>query len=410
MTLKLRPRLSVNQLEERETPSASLVFSGGSLTIRGDNTPNNLTLDGAGAVTVKNNAATLGTYNVTGGVTILMGNSADTVALGSTAAVNIPGSLSVTTGNGDDVFTAQGRVGGNVTVASGLGNDSTGLTAFTAGGPSVRFDGGPGTDTFTTAGAATLAGTTLLLNQNATTLASGFQASSLVINNVSDTGAAAAALAAGAAVAGSYTYSGGPGSDTVTVDGTVNGSLNVVDMSGANSFTAGATAGVNGNLSLNFGSGNDTFNTTAGAFFGSVNANLGEGDNTYGIDNAFTVFGDFNLRAGNGTNDLTFNGATINGSLNVTFGSGTDSFTFTSGSVGYRTVYRAGAGTNTVTLGVQPSNIVQIYLSGGDSTVDLGAIPDFTGSGTIDFGVGFGSKLYLPPATVSGSLVLLNYP
>ena len=34
----------------------------------------------------------------------------------------------------------------------------------------------------------------------------------------------------------------------------------------------------------------------------------------------------------------------------------------------------------------------------------------FSGSGTIDFGVGFGTKSYVPPTIVTGSLVLLNYP
>src|SRR5262249_49039884 len=248
-------------------------------------------------------------------------------------------------------------------------------------------------------------------NLNSATMAAGFQANNLVVNNFNDTGTANVALAAGAAVSGNFTYSGGKSSDTVTVNGSVGGGLTVVDMNGANSLTLGATASVGGNLGLNFGAGDDTFNTTAGTtVFGSVNANLGEGNNVYGLNNAFSVFGDFSLRAGNGNNSVTFNGASINGNLDVVFGNGTDALPFTSGAVGLQTSCRAGSGTNTVTLSVQPSSIVQVFLAGGDSTVNLSGIADFTGSGTIDFGVGFGSKSYLPPGTVSGSLVILNYP
>src|SRR5262249_55665747 len=183
--------------------------------IRGDNTPNNLTLNGAGAVTVTDNAKNMGTYTVSGNVTVQMGNSADTVALGSTAAVAIPGNLSIDTGNSGDTVSAKGGVGGNVTVSTGLGNDTVTLTAFTAGGPIVRIDGGTGTDSFTTSGATKLAGTTLLLNLNSATMAAGFQANNLVVNNFNDTGTANVALAAGAAVSGNFTYSGGKSSDTV---------------------------------------------------------------------------------------------------------------------------------------------------------------------------------------------------
>src|SRR5262249_17960206 len=122
MHLKLKPRLSVESLEGRETPSVSLTFSGGTLSIRGDNTPNNLLItQTATGLSVSDNGAPMGTYAATN-LSITMGNGNDTVTTKFTTG--LPGTLSVSLGNGDDTFdttgtTAGAKIRGNATINTG---------------------------------------------------------------------------------------------------------------------------------------------------------------------------------------------------------------------------------------------------------------------------------------------------
>src|SRR5205085_2622266 len=124
-TQKFTPRLE--PLEDRAQPSVTLSFNGSSLSIYGDNTANKLAVTQSGsAYAVSNNGVNLGSYAVTGNLSITMGTGNDSVALNLTTG--LPGGLTVNLGNGTDTFTTAGSsatavVAGNTTLSTGYGAD-----------------------------------------------------------------------------------------------------------------------------------------------------------------------------------------------------------------------------------------------------------------------------------------------
>lgn len=473
MNGKLRPRLAVEALENRETPSASLTFSGGTLTIRGDNTANNVQItETAGNYAVKVNTANLGTYRATS-LSVTMGNSNDTFTLTFTDTTPLPGTLSANMGNGNDSFTVQGpspttrgRVGGNTTINTGLGGalagafgDEVHLIDTDFGGQLLSVTGSPGSSTeeLDTDG-NNIAGTFSITNvyfsgigrvQGANAGLEPTNAAQIVVNNAQKNTDADVTAANGpgnlfnlygnSTVAGNLTYTGGSGSDEVGLagfgfSGTVNGNLSVNGNGGANTLFIGGGGGdpgfVNGSVSFTDvnSSGADRFFLDSGSVVGNtVNVNLGNGNNQFllGTAGGFTVGGNLNLTAGNGNNFVATpsSPSTVNGSLSITFGSGTNTGNSTCTtnainidnnlSVGGSITYRAGSGTNRFDF--SNSNYagnLQVLLSGGDSTVNF-CIPDYFGNATIDFGTGFGSKAFetdAVPTTFRGTFVLRNYP
>src|SRR4051794_5860018 len=93
MARKLRTRLSLETLESRDIPSALIqFFTSGNLTIRGDNTPNNVViLEGApGSFAVSVNGVPQATFPVRS-ITLNMGSGNDTVDIG--VATNLTGGI-----------------------------------------------------------------------------------------------------------------------------------------------------------------------------------------------------------------------------------------------------------------------------------------------------------------------------
>src|SRR4051794_35435982 len=101
--MNLRRPLSLEVLDDRIVP-ATLRFVGGSLYVTTDNTAQNLTFTGgAGSIKVTDtghNNANLGTYALTGNVSVSTGNAADTVTFTIT---RLPGDLAIATGSGADL-------------------------------------------------------------------------------------------------------------------------------------------------------------------------------------------------------------------------------------------------------------------------------------------------------------------
>lgn len=423
MSPHLRHRLSVQLLEPRELPAASLIFAGGTVLIRGDNVANRLEINPdpaqPGAVIVRNRGVSLGSFALTGNVAIVLGNAADTVALGDQAPVAVPGSFTITApGGGADSISLSGSIGGSLSILEGLGNDTVALNSLTVGGPITRVDGNLGTDVLTTSGPTFLSGTTLLTRVNTITLGAGFQAVALVVNNSFENVPSSLNLLSGAQVFGSLIYSGGTNTDRVSIDGP--GAVGVhavmLDRAGNNSLTlTGGSADdptVGGGVTFVSGAGNDTFTMAGAAVGGTVYVDADNGTNVYNLTGS-TALSDVIIRGGFGADLLSVLGTTIDGSLSVFLSSGTNTFTFDAVSTVQGNLSDTSYGSNVVTIDNQPGGALQLTFIGGPTTVDLSMIatpPGYFGSATIDFGVGPGPKTYLPPALWVGQLQLLNFP
>src|SRR5262249_52729526 len=125
MSRKFKSHLSLEPLEARDTPSATVSFANNTIYIFGDATPNNVVITepapGQFAVTV--NAAAKGTFAARN-IYAVMGNANDTVDLGVNST--LPGGVFVSLGGGNDSFTTKNstigaKIGGNVTINTGAG-------------------------------------------------------------------------------------------------------------------------------------------------------------------------------------------------------------------------------------------------------------------------------------------------
>jgi hypothetical protein len=193
------------------------------------NTPVSVTTGGAATAVIGKN------------LTITLGSGADTVTLG-TGTVN--GNVAVTFGSGNDTFNNSGSatIGGNFSLQAGSGNDSVNLGATTISG-NASLNMTDGTDTITVAAASSVQGnlTTNLGNGNDTVLVDG-------------------------AVNGNAFTRLGNGTDTVTFGNAPSGMFNWRSGNGNDSVTFGDATNVAGaawNVSMQFGTGNDTL-TLAG--------------------------------------------------------------------------------------------------------------------------------------------------
>jgi hypothetical protein len=448
--------LRLEALDDRFVPSVvSLSFSGGSLTVRTDNLPNNLAVTQTGpGYKVTDNGASLGSYALTGNLSVTMGNGNDTVALNLTTG--LPGGLTVNLGNGTDTFTTAGSstsavVGGNTTINTGYGADILDLYNLSYGGQVTNVIGAPTGDRETLdarstrfAGLLNVSNIWLVGLGDPTTLGP-VTAGQLVVNNSQKNTTTNPSdplsgnflnIGLGTRIAGNATYVGGPGNDEAGVFGFNNGALTpsvvggnftVVGGSGINTVFLGLgdpTFGpgqVNGGVSFTGGNGADRFFLDTGSSVGGdVALNLGDGANqlflgTVAAANGtgFTIGGNFSATMGSGDDLLAMPSApsSVGGNFYLSVGGGTQSFTWDNNlSVGGRFDYRASFGTNTLNLDSTTfGGPMDVVLGGGDSTVSFGAGAT-AGSATIDFGVGFGSKSFSNVTPITFPFLLLNYP
>src|SRR5262249_40250755 len=166
-------RLNVLALEDRLTPTASVVFSGGNLTITGDNTPTSVfitnsdfntggaiagapgsyrvfvvkgdqlgvfTAAGGDPAAFETKLFSRGNYQLTRTLTVNMGNSDDLVVLTMQDGTSLPGNFNVSLGNSGDTLqvqtrnNAQAKIAGSTTVNGGNGADNVFLF-------DIRFQG-----------------------------------------------------------------------------------------------------------------------------------------------------------------------------------------------------------------------------------------------------------------------------
>jgi len=412
---KRRAFLALEELESRWVP-ATIHFGNGTLSIT------NLVSTGAPGptttLTILQSAATANTFSVFDGtgastftfagvsnVLVDTGNGRHNVTFDSNGSV-YTGNLTINAHNGNDLIlvvnsAGSGGILGSTTVLTSTGNDTIAIgnfggTAMTFGGNVVGVNG-----SLTQIGNLVKVGTTSILGSLSITDAQqilltedlaqvrggtslqdgGIGASTIHISgpttfgkflNITGGATSSAPLNlagfSGITVNGSTNITQGTGNDTFSIANasTFNGNFNYTELgsgsdsvsivtgqtfdgnasfnlgNGTDTFTmAGTTSTINGNLSIQAGNGNDSI-TTGAAVFGNLFMQLGNGNDTVAVNSTAALGGLFSLNAGNG-----------NSSVSLTPGSAT----------AFNIAFRFGTGTDTLTLGATASTISGSLLS-----------------------------------------------
>lgn len=332
-----------------------------------------LTLTGAGtAYTVANPSFTLGTADVLNlKLTDASASGVSFASTGITAAsvetINITVTDAQTTPTGTflDAVTLLGNSAKTISVS---GNAGLTLTALDTAATSVDASG------ITLGGFAWTSG--------------ALAAAAVVKGSVAGTNVVDLSLA----VAAATTYTGGTGSDSVTVVNAKNNVINLGSGTSANTVTSGAATGNNtvtststGTDSVTLGSGNNTVSLGDGA----NNFTASTGNNTYtggaGVDTVVVTTGGNTISVGAGDDSVSIGGSTQLNTVDV--GTGTDTVILTG--------TQSAAGFYTTITGMSAGDLISLDLvSAGAATAGaLGA--KITLGGVVSF------ANYLDAAAVS---------
>ncbi len=238
-----------------------------------------------------------------------------------------------------------GTVAGNLSVADAGTTHALVVDIDGSVGKSVSVTGTNLDDSFTlsTVGAGTgIIGGTLSVNLGSSTGPTG---------DVID-------LGANTTVNGNTTLTsaGGPVGGLYTVDGTITANLSVnMGVSGPaasaqdNLLTFGSTAVVYGNMQVTAGNGDNDLTGFMGTVYGQLSITMGNGNDSISVTNA--PAGTFYLNLGNGNNSVTLTpAAASNWTINFNFGTGSNSLTLAgTASTLFGSLNSQAPGTNTFT-------------------------------------------------------------
>ena len=351
----------------------------------------NLTLGlGSGTNTVRLKGGT-----VRGGLTIAGGAGADRVEITASADLVVGASAAFNLGDGNNtvlgIATRQMRVGGAFTYTGGVGNDTFDLDAsgaglsvgtdarFTLGTPlgfdsntaafeflsagrNITFIGGAGADNIETSGILSAGvNLTAVLGNGANVLDSNLLGSG---TNV---------------IGGSFTYTGGMGADTVTVDNT--------------------TIGRNVSVAL-------------GEAVGGSNSFFGTGTKGPG---PVTVYGNLKVTDGSGASGIFLQRLYVGGGLTVLGGAGADNVIVDDAQVAGPALFDMGAGIDSVHIEQTLSNgggpLTGATTFGGTFTFRGGDGNDgvfLTEDNSASLKIDFGGKVVLVGGAGTDQLVLKN--
>jgi len=399
-SLRLRPVLE--ELEKRDCPALTLSVVSGTLLIQGTPTgPLAITEPAPGKIQVTDNSRNLGTFSVNENLIVNLASYPSTVGInlnGNRFGGNILMNLGLGgPPGGDTVSIAGGSLGGSLTILNGSGAENLFLGATTGGVSSPLSVGGPVSVTGRASGGTTTGGKTLDLFSGST-LAGNL--STALIDSLTLNGNVAGNL--------SVTDPGSYHALDVVVNGTVGKNANVTDSNLDDEFILASPSGqIGGNLSVNLGTSTGptgdvidlqtgtivngiTTLTSAGGpvgglftVDGTINGNLTVNMGISGPaplqDNFFTfagtVFGNMQVTAGNGDNDLTNFTGTVFGNLSISMGNGNDSITVTNSPFGTFSL-NAGNGSDSITLGTPAAAsgnwTINFNFGTGSNTLTLG--------------------------------------
>jgi hypothetical protein len=451
MKVQNRRSLSVEVLEQREVP-ATVRFDGINLFVYAPHL-----VAGASTISVTQEAGSVfkvlddnqnnGSYYVTGNITIIGNNGKDTISVNVSPAAGgggLAGNLSISTnGSGTasvtvDGTAASGQLAGFTSIALGNGSSTvnlgttnglndTGMVSVRAGGLAANtLNIGNG------ANASAFDGNITVNNFGTVNLGDGLAdqfRGNVSVTDADSPQATNVTLATNAVEAGNLTVIGGTGTDSVTINGNVNGNLQTTLLSASSNNLTLAAGGnpitIGGNLYYTASNGNSVFtpNGDGGAAAGDATVQgstwlqWGNGSNSMGLSTGFLVNGSFYVVDGNGGFDAgtsntpglftanTFQGTVI-GNMSLNLGNGPNTLVFdgTDGAVvGGILSLNGGNGGNTVAITNAPAapSLIQINLNLGNSEANVfwlgeasGTVPPAPTSvtGFVNFG---------PPSTAS---------
>lgn len=383
----------VEMLEDRTTP-ATLRLIGGNAFISNPAT-STLSLTATGINTFNLTDGALSVNFTAGGTVFITGsNKADTINF-DVAGNSFTGSLFVQGCNGNDtinIFSSVdgGELRGNVTAITGRGNDTlnlnnTAATAMTFRGriQALNTVGNDVINLGNATGVTTFLGD--VLSTGFSDVNVGFGAADvygrdLIVRLLHQTQPLDVFMDANITFGRDVTIYGTPLADTVNILGP-------------------DTIGRNLNISL--GVGNDFIIVSDVDVFaggpltvqGNFNLDMGQGDNSYDLDDPFQVFGDMNIWGGNGQNFVNnFNGST-GGDLRAFFGNGDNNINLaTTGlTIAGDFHYTAGNGFNAIGFAdVVIAGMVDIHLGNGNNVVT--AIDPAVFGGTFNLQTGNGDN------------------
>jgi hypothetical protein len=458
--VKTRTRLRIDSLEDRLVP-ATVFFSGGSLTVSnpmigaGGTTSLTLTATGANKIQVMDGTTALGTYAVTGNLTVNGSNAPDSVTV-DLAGFSFTGNVTISTGNGNDTIdmtnssATAASVAGNVTLSSGLGNDSVSVSSASAGvlkfGSSVLIQDTQGNDSFTFgngSASTTLSGNLTVNGPNNVQLGQG--SNDAVGGNITVTQGTHGGhlsleqgLISGTEVlslGGNFNvFSNNQSADVFLRGEVLSGSLNVHLGAGMGPDPAFGQPGnffglssspstittINGDLNYSSGSGADSLDLGSGVVHGNMGITVGDGNVNISLE-TFTsqtiINGNLTINAGNG-NDLIGplagdggNQALIGGNVSLRLGNGDDTTSFNAGgSVGGTITYLSGNGNDSFNLaGAQAYNVNVTFGNGNDTFTLNNAAAVLTGR--VDGGGQTTADVFNPVAgTIASPFLLINFP
>jgi hypothetical protein len=285
--------------------------------------------------------------------------SAINTATGSTPAFVLPGSLSVTTGAGNDAVGIVGNVGGSV--AANLGSAIAGATSGNGFGI-----GDSQNKTFTSRveGAVSVVGGPQIdyAAVNGTTVGGGV---SLALGN----GENAGSVSGIGATIGSFAYTGGTANDTVnlTKQFTVKNGVSVfTGTQGQDSISlplsSGSTIGGSVVLDTGAGGGDDSVFVGNGNVQGQLSVTTGTGNDEIDVDYVTVGLGlAVNSRAGN--DDIEMNSNTVGLNTVIDAGAGDDSVLLSDMQIRSTLFASLGAGTDVLT--VNDTTALAAFLCGG---------------------------------------------
>ncbi|MBX7106092.1 MAG: hypothetical protein K1X57_18570 [Gemmataceae bacterium] len=438
MSNKLRTRLRLQSLEDRTVPALIMSMIGGSLNVAGTNNGELITLYVNGStVDVKTLApglVTVGTFNVTGNITIA-GRAGDD-SLNVIFFTDFPGNVTILGEGGNDniqvqpdnLFGTPRHIQGTLKVDMGLGDDS--MQSFVHQN-TTTLDGGVGSDTVLLSN--------LQINGNLTAnrvneLQIGYNIPGLppmfpvqvggnvIVNNSAD-GALANTLVVHdeSTLLGSLTYTGGSGSDFIQVEYDPLSTNGTAQINGGTVINAGAGANTIqidqdsqlGSLLYQGGNGIDVMTMQGGVIFsGNVALNPGDGNNQYNLASGpFFSNSGFSITAGNGSDLVGGFDGQVGGAISLSLGNGANSFTLLNSNAAAAFYYTGGAGVDTVEIGGIQFFSASINLGAGADVFSYTAGATSVGSITINFGVDTDTDVFNSNGVIIGwPSTLLNLP
>jgi hypothetical protein len=433
----LRPRRAqprLESLEGRYAP-ATIRLVGGNLFISNNTGDLTVTATANNTFSVTDGLKTVTGLKAASGVFITSSNRKVETVTFDVADKLFTGNLLINSRNGNDTINLNGLAGGairgNVTLLTGLGNDT--VTSPQAGG-SLRIGGSmtisdpAGLDTlnmFNGGGVDSLGGNLTVFGYNAVTIGGGTDVigGSISLTTLNDGQNVTVVVADDLVVGRNVSVQAGGQNDSFNLgSATINGNLYVDFGAGAqNDFdlaTGAADGTVAGNVYLSSiaAIGTVTNNTGGLNVGGNFTLNLGDGDYliALGPTALVNVGGNVTINAGNGNNAGAFFNGSVGGDLNLRFGNGDNDFTVLT-APGGTVNWTSGNGTNTLTLGSGGAggsfDVYAVFGSGDDTLVlDTGATDQLTGFIDFDGDTGGGDTLTVNSGILSPTLVILGIP